>query len=172
MKKTILILLILIAVIISPIKAAWLLIPMDDIQQNHLKAYGIAYWVLSKDVEVEWLLNYRGGSYLMEYHPEFEKECTVRGVTSQVITNVQASAIRQHILQPDVNMDIVKLQKAPHIAVYSPKNKQPWDDAVTMALTYAEIPYDVVYDKEVLSGMLPNLRLASPASRRFYRTVW
>ncbi len=138
-----------------PIKAAWLLIPMDNVQKNHLKAYGIAYWVLSKGGEVDWLLNYRGGSYLMKYSATIENECVVRNVTSQVITDVQASSIRQQILQPDINMDIVELQKAPRIAVYSPKNKQPWDDAVTLALTYAEIPYDIVYDKEVISGMLP-----------------
>ena len=155
MKKSIYILLILIIGILSPVKAAWLLIPMDDTQKNHLKAYGVAYWVLNKGAEVEWLLNYRGGSYLMKYHQSFENECTIRGVTSQVITDVQASSIKQHILQPDVNMDIIELQKAPKIAVYSPKNKQPWDDAVTLALTYAEIPYDVVYDHEVMSGMLP-----------------
>jgi len=155
MNKTIFVLLVLIIGILSPIKAAWLLIPMDNTQKNHLKAYGIAYWVLSKGAEVEWLLNYRGGSYLIKYHPDIENECTIRGVTSQVITDVQASSIRQHILQPDINMDIIELQKAPKIAVYSPKNKQPWDDAVTLALTYAEIPYDVVYDHEVMSGMLP-----------------
>ena len=155
MKKSIYILLILIIGILSPIKAAWLLIPMDDSQKNHLKAYGVAYWILNKGGTVEWLLNYRGGSYLAHYNQLFENECTIRGVSSQVITDVQASSIKQQILQPDVNMDIIELQKAPKIAVYSPKNLQPWDDAVTLALTYAEIPYDVVYDNEVMSGMLP-----------------
>jgi len=155
MKKSLFILLIILVGIISPIRAAWVLIPMDEVQKNHLKAYGVAYWVLSKGVEVEWLLNYRGGSYLINYHQDIENECTIRGVTSQVITDIQASSIRQQILQPDINMDIIKLQKAPRIAVYSPKNKQPWDDAVTLALTYAEIPYDVVYDHEVIGGMLP-----------------
>ena len=155
LKKPIAILLILIVGIIPVSKAAWLLIPMDDTQKNHLKAYGVAYWILNKGAEVEWLLNYRGGSYLVKYHQIFEDECIIRGVTSQVITDVQASSIKHQILQPDINMDIIELHKAPRIAVYSPKNKQPWDDAVTLALTYAEIPYDVVYDHEVMSGMLP-----------------
>jgi len=128
---------------------------MDDAQKNHLKAYGIAFWVLEQGVEMDWLLNYRGGSYLVQYHEKIENECIIRGVTSQVITDVQASSIRSQILEPDVNMDIIELQKVPKIAVYSPKNKQPWDDAVTLALTYAEIPYDIVYDHEVMSGMLP-----------------
>lgn len=155
LRKTLFIILIIIVGIIRVSNAAWLLMPMDETQKNHLKAYGIAYWILNKGAEVEWLLNYRGGSYLVKYHELFEDECIIRGVTSQVITNVQASSIRHQILQPDVNMDIIELQKAPRIAVYSPKNKLPWDDAVTLALTYAEIPYDVVYDQEVMSGMLP-----------------
>lgn len=154
-KRTIYILTILILGITLPMKSASLLIPMDELQKNHLKAYGIAFWVLEKGVEIDWLLNYRGGSYLMKYHESFENECIIRGVTSQVITDVQASSIKQQIMESDVNMDIIELQKVPKIAVYSPKNKQPWDDAVTLALTYAEIPYDVVYDQEVMSGMLP-----------------
>lgn len=149
------ILIILLLVVISPAQSASLLIPMDDQQKNHLKAYGIAFWVLEQGVEIDWLLNYRGGSYLMPYHELIENECLIRGVTSQVVTDVQASSIKNQILEPDVNMDVIELQKVPKIAVYSPKNKQPWDDAVTLALTYAEIPYDVVYDHEVMSGMLP-----------------
>lgn len=155
MNKKLTILLLLIIIITLPIRAAWLLIPMDEAQKNHLKAYGVAYWILDKDVEIEWLLNYRGGSYLVKYHESFDNECTIRGVSAEVITDVQASSIKSQILQPDINMDIIELQKAPKIAVYSPKNKQPWDDAVTLALTYAEIPYDIVYDHEVISGMLP-----------------
>jgi hypothetical protein len=139
----------------APSRAAQLLIPMDQSQTNHLKAYGVAYWVLKQDVEIGWLLNYRGGSYLMPYHQLIENECVIRNVSYEVITDVQASSIRRQIAEPDVNMDEIKLQKAPRIAVYSPKNKQPWDDAVTLALTYAEIPYDVVFDEEVLDGMLP-----------------
>lgn len=128
---------------------------MDNTQANHLKAYGIAYWVLKNDVEMEWLLNYRGGSFLIPQAPTIEKECTIRGVSFSVIANSQADAIRTEIADPQVNMDVVKLQKAPKVAVYSPKNKLPWDDAVTLALTYAEIPYEVVYDEEIVNGVLP-----------------
>ncbi len=135
--------------------AAYILIPMDGSQRDHLKAYGVAYWVLEKDIEVSWLLNYRGGSFMCQYHELIESECLIRGVSCQVIADVQASAILQEISQAEVNMDEVKLHIPPKIAVYSPKNKQPWDDAVTLVLTYAEIPYDVIYDHEVLQGMLP-----------------
>jgi hypothetical protein len=136
-------------------RAAYILIPMDNTQQNHLKAYGIAFWVLKQDVEVDWLLNYRGGSFLLAYVKSFEEECNIRGVSFQVIADAQQAAILAEIADPQVNMDNVKLHKAPRIAVYSPKNKQPWDDAVTLALTYAEIPYDVVYDEEIIAGVLP-----------------
>ena len=138
----------------SSSKAAWLLIPMDDTQANHLKAYGIAYWVLRQDVEVQWLLNYRGGSFMMKDVNQIESECKIRGVSFTVIADAQADAIVQEIANPEVNMDLVKLQKAPKIAVYSPKNKLPWDDAVTLVLTYAEIPYDIVYDEEIIQGKL------------------
>jgi len=127
---------------------------MDESQTNHLKAYGIAYWVIDKDVSVDWLLNYRGGSFMFPYNSIFEDECNIRGVSYQVIADIQAAAIIKEIADPAVNEDVVKLQKAPKIAVYSPKNKQPWDDAVTMVLTYAEIPYDVIYDDEVMAGKL------------------
>ncbi|MDN5349317.1 MAG: hypothetical protein PWQ54_713 [Bacteroidales bacterium] len=136
-------------------RAAYLLIPMDETQTNHLKAYGVAYWVLEKEIEISWLLNYRGGSYLIPHHPLFEKECKLRNVSYQVIADVQAAAILQDIADPGKNMDEMKLQKVPRIAVYSPKNKLPWDDAVTLVLTYAEIPYDIIYDDEVLSDVLP-----------------
>lgn len=135
--------------------AAHILIPMDETQTNHLKAYGIAYWVLEREVEISWLLNYRGGSYLMPYHEMFEKECKLRNVSYKVIADAQAESVLLEIAQPSSNMDEMKLQKVPKIAVYSPKNKLPWDDAVTLVLTYAEIPYDVVYDDEVLSDLLP-----------------
>lgn len=128
---------------------------MDDTQTNHLKAYGIAYWVLSQDVQISWLLNYRGGSYLIPYSAAFEKECKIRDIRCQVIADAQADAIQIEIADPGVNMDVMQLQKVPRIAVYSPKNKLPWDDAVTLVLTYAEIPYDVVYDDDVLKGVLP-----------------
>lgn len=137
------------------LKANYVFIPMDESQKNHLKSYGVAYWVLGKDAEVEWLLNYRGGSFAFIYTPTFEKECLVRGITYQVINDSKMQSIRNEIALPEVNMEVVKLQKAPKIAVYSPKTKQPWDDAVTLVLTYAEIPYEVVFDDEVLSGKLP-----------------
>ena len=135
--------------------AARILIPMDGSQTNHLKAYGVAFWVLENGVEVEWLLNYRGGSFLMPNVPEIQNECVIRGVSHQVIADVQAAQILQEISDPEVNMERVKLEVTPNIAVYSPEGKQPWDDAVTLVLTYAEIPYDVVYDTEILMGELP-----------------
>jgi len=135
--------------------ATQLLIPMDNAQRNHLKAYGIAYWVLENNLEVQWLLNYRGGSFLVQHVKALEEELLIRGVSFEVIADVKANAILQEIADPEINMDAIKLEKAPKIAVYSPKNKQPWDDAVTLVLTYAEIPYDVVYDEEIINGKLP-----------------
>jgi hypothetical protein len=134
--------------------AIQLLIPMDESQRNHLKSYGVAYWVLQRDAEVKWLLNYRGGSFLMQHHPEIENECVVRGVTFETITDAQASAILNEIAQPGVNQDAVSMNKAPKIAVYTPPNKLPWDDAVTLVLSYAEIEYDKIYDEEILNGEL------------------
>ena len=131
--------------------AAYILIPMDEKQNEHLKAYGIAFWTLQNSIEVKWLLNYRGGSFLISYYNDIESECLIRGVSVEIIADVQASNILSEIAQPEVNMDAVKLEKAPKVAVYSPKNKLPWDDAVTLALTYAEIPYDVIYDEEVIN---------------------
>lgn len=135
--------------------SAHLLIPMDENQSNHLKAYGIAYWTLERDVEVTWLLNYRGGSFMMKFHEEIESECVTRGVSYEVIADVQSTSILQNISSPSANQDAVKLQKAPRIAVYAPENTQPWDDAVTLVLTYAEIPFDKIYDPEVMDGVLP-----------------
>lgn len=132
-----------------------ILIPMDETQKNHLKAYGVAYWVLSQNADVSWLLNYRGGAFLIKHDDKIERQCKLRGVTYNNIADVQAEQIIREIAEPEVNMDVVKLQKAPKIAVYSPKNKLPWDDAVTLVLTYAEIPYDVIYDDEILKGVLP-----------------
>jgi hypothetical protein len=137
-------------------KAVHLLIPMDEVQKDHLKSYGIAYWTLEKDVEVKWLLNYRGGSFLIQHYPEIENECVIRGVTFELISDTKASAILNEIAQPDVNQDAVSMNKAPKIAVYSPPNKQPWDDAVTLVLTYAEINYDIIYDEEIINGELAN----------------
>ncbi len=153
MKTKHLLLLILVFVSLRA-SSIYLLVPMDDTQKNHLKAYGIAYWVLQKDVEVKWLLNYRGGSFLMQHSTAFENECMVRGVSCESITDAQAAAILDEIALPDVNQDAVAMNKAPKIAVYSPPNKQPWDDAVTLVLTYAEIPYDIIYDEEIFNGKL------------------
>jgi|TARA_B110000967_G_scaffold56150_1_gene57596 hypothetical protein len=123
-------------------------------QKNHLKAYGITYWTLNKQENVKWLLNYRGGSFLLPYIDAIEKECLIRGVSYELISDAEAEAILQEISSPSKNMDAVILEKAPKIAVYSPSGKQPWDDAVTMVLTYAEIPYETIYDTEVLSDAL------------------
>lgn len=140
---------------VVPIRASQLLVPMDEVQTNHLKAYGVAYWVLQNGGQISWLLNYRGGSFLLPYSREIESECAVRDVQTEVLSDARVNAIRLEIGETSANMDEVPLQKAPRIAVYSPKNKLPWDDAVTLVLTYAEIPYDVVYDNEVLAGVLP-----------------
>ena len=135
--------------------AAKILIQMDDSQKNHMKAYGIAYWILQNDIEVQWLLNYKGGSFLIDQYRAIEEECVIRGVSFQVIADIQANSILREIADPEVNMEVVKLEKAPKVAVYSPKTKQPWDDAVTLVMAYAEIPYEVIYDKEILNLSLP-----------------
>jgi hypothetical protein len=132
-----------------------ILIPMDEAQSNHLKAYGIAYWTLEQQVDVTWLLNYRGGSFMTQYFQKIENELIVRGVSYRVISDAQANQILNEIASPSSNTDALKLEKAPRIAVYSPKTAQPWDDAVTLVLTYAEIPYDVVFDDELLYDELP-----------------
>jgi hypothetical protein len=137
------------------VQAAYILIPMDQSQKNHLKAYGIAYWTLQRNIDLTWLLNYRGGSFMLQYIKAVENECAIRGVTFEVIADAQSTAILQEISDPQVNMESIKLHKAPKIAVYSPKNKLPWDDAVTLVLTYAEIPYDILYDEEIMTGVLP-----------------
>jgi hypothetical protein len=136
-------------------KANYILIPMDKAQKNHLKAYGIAYWVLQKiGQEVDWLLNYRGGSFGTKFDPRIQNELSIRGVSFLVISSAQYNQVLAEIASPSANMDVVKLEKAPKIAVYSPKTKQPWDDAVTLVLTYAEIPYDLIYDDEIMQGKL------------------
>ncbi len=140
--------------------AAHILLPMDETQKNHLKAYGITYWVLDKGIETYWLLNYRGGSFAFANNPVFEKECLTRGVTYEIIPDGQFNQILTEIGNPEVNMEAMKLEKAPKVAVYTPefdskgKRIQPWDDAVTLVLTYAEIPYETVYDREVLTDQL------------------
>lgn len=135
--------------------ASYVLIPMDaDTQKNHLKAYGITYWTLSQQLKVKWLLNYRGGSFLLPDSERIQRECQIRGVSFEVISDVKAESILKEISSPSKNMEAVVLEKAPKIAVYTPKGKLPWDDAVTMVLTYAEIPYETVYDEEVLKDEL------------------
>jgi hypothetical protein len=136
-------------------RANHIFIPMDNTQKECLKAYGLCYWALSKQIEIDWLLNYKGGSFACEAQPAVENELNVRGITFQTISEAQYTGILQQIADPNANMDVMKLEKVPKIAVYTPKGKQPWDDAVTMVLTYAEIPYDKIYDDEVLSGVLP-----------------
>jgi len=136
-------------------RASSILIPMDEEQKNHLKAYGITFWTLKNGLEADWLLNYRGGSFLIKYSQRLESECKIRGVSYEVVPDARVNSILNEITDPSVNMEMVKLEKAPKVAVYSPKNKLPWDDAVTMVLTYAEIPYDILYDDEVLRGDLP-----------------
>ena len=153
MKRSILLFFLLIGMLSA--QAGKILIPMDESQKNHLKAYGIAYWVLENKINLEWLLNYRGGSFLIDNYPDITKECNIRGVSYQVIADVQAQQIYNEIADPEVNMERVKLEVAPKIAVYTPKGKQPWDDAVTLVLTYAEIPYTEIYDKEIIQGELP-----------------
>lgn len=137
-------------------RAARLFIPMDDeAQKNHLKAYGVAYAALKMGMEVDWLLNYKGGSFCMEQVDAVERLCKLRGVDYDIVSDAQYAGIVTTIANPDYNGDIIKLEKPPKIAVYTPGNKLPWDDAVTMVLTYAEIPYDKLYDDEMLEGKLP-----------------
>ena len=136
-------------------KASFILLPMDDsTQQNHLKAYGITYWCLDQKYKVSWLINYRGGSFLLPDAPEIRKECQIRGVSFEVLSDGQTNVILDEISSPSQNMETVVLEKAPKVAVYTPKGKQPWDDAVTLVLTYAEIPFTAIYDEEVLSDGL------------------
>lgn len=135
--------------------ASYILIPMDaDSQKNHLKAYGITYWILSKELKVKWLLNYRGGSFLLPDTQEIQRECQIRGVSFEILSDAKTESILEEISSPSQNMEAVVLEKAPKIAVYTPYGKKPWDDAVTMALQYAEIPYQTIYDEEVLNDGL------------------
>lgn len=139
----------------SVTKANSILVPMDEIsQKNHLKAYGITYWALDKQFKVNWLLNYRGGSFLLPDTNEIRRECQIRGVSFEVISVAETQAILEEISSPSQNMETVLLERVPKIAVYTPPGKQPWDDAVTMVLTYAEIPFAKIYDEEVLSDQL------------------
>ncbi|MBK7221091.1 MAG: asparagine synthetase B [Saprospiraceae bacterium] len=145
----------------NSLSASYILLPMDyKSQKNHLKAYGMTYWVINQGIEAYWLLNYRGGSFAFYHTTGFEKECKVRGVSYEVIPDAEFIRIRELIADPETNQEAIKLEKAPKIAVYTPDYNekgsriQPWDDAVTLVLTYAEIPYETVYDRAVLEGKL------------------
>ncbi len=140
-------------------QAAYLLIKMNEEQKDHLKAYGVAYWILENGGTVDWLLNYEGGSFAMKNIKAIADECQIRGVSFDIIPDAQYTLILTEIASPEQNMDIVKLEKSPKIAVYTPSEKPrhpdlPWDDAVTLALEYAEIPFDKLYDEEVLDEKL------------------
>lgn len=150
MKKIFLILLFPLALIAQQ----KILIPMDLKQTNHLKAYGIAFWTLEKGIDVDWLLNYRGGSFMVDNIALVANECRIRGVSFETISGADASQVLGEIASENNNMDVVRLEKAPKVAVYVPPGFKPWDDAVTLALEYAEIPYDKVWDPEVLHGKL------------------
>jgi hypothetical protein len=136
----------------AQLSAERLLIQMDLEQRDHLRAYGLAFWSLERNVSIDWLLNYRGGAFMMDYHDLIAREAQIRGVSATIITEAQAAAILAEI--DAGNMEIVRLEKAPRMAVYTPPNKQPWDDAVTLALEYAQIDYDELWDEEVLAGRL------------------
>ncbi|MBN8589564.1 MAG: asparagine synthetase B [Rhodothermia bacterium] len=137
-------------------RAQSILIPMDETQTDHLKAYGLVYWTLAQGMDVDWLLNYRGGSFMAAYNTAVEKELLIRGILFERIGDGTAQSILNEVQSPSNNMDVVKLEKQPRIAVYAPKQVLPWDDAVLMALTYAEVPYTQIYDKEIVSGELQN----------------
>jgi hypothetical protein len=131
-----------------------ILIQMDLSQTNHLKAYGIVYWSLTKSGIWDWLLNYRGGSFMTDFADEIARECRIRGVDYQVVSDSDAENIYNQVQAEGVNMDVVRLEKAPKIAVYVPHENPPWDDAVRMALEYAEVKYDAIWDEEVISDTL------------------
>ncbi len=146
----------LIIVTITSSRANSILIPMDGAQQNHLKGYGITYFMLQQGTEVDWLLNYRGGSFLAPYSQAIQNECTVRGVSFELISSARTNMILQEIANPEANMNILRLETVPKIAVYSPKNELVNDDtdAVIIVLDYAEIPYTIIYDEEILKDEL------------------
>jgi hypothetical protein len=144
--------LVVLLVNVTIVTADSILIPMDSDQEDHLKAYGVAYWCLDQGMRVQWLLNYRAGSFLAPAMSSVENVCLLRGVTYDVISDDDVAQIKS-VIETE-NMEVVDLEKAPKVAIYTPANKEPWDDAVTLALTYAEIPYETVWDEEVLSGEL------------------
>ena len=134
--------------------ASSILIPMDETQSNHLKAYGISYFALENGLTMEWLLNFRGGSFLIPHVSAIEDELVVRGVSYEIVPDGQVNNMKRKIASPELNQEVVQLEVAPKIAVYTPDGKQPWDDAVTLVMEYAEIPYDKVYDSTVIAGGL------------------
>jgi hypothetical protein len=140
--------------VVFPALSQKILIPMDLTQTDHLKAYGIAYWALTKNIDVDWLLNYRGGSFMLGGFDLIAAECRIRGVAFQEVDGSTAAQIYADVQAEDNNMDVVRLEKPPKIAVYVPPNFLPWDDAVTLAMDYAEIPYEKVWDDEVLQDKL------------------
>jgi len=135
-------------------RAQDILVPMDSRQTDHLKAYGVAFWVLERGQDVDWLLNYRGGSFLTASFPDLERELTIRNVYFEKVGGSETNVILAQIADDSSNMDVVRLEKAPRIAVYAPDQTLPWDDAVLLALTYAEVPYSMIYDDEILDGRL------------------
>src|SRR5690606_4739682 len=151
-----------ICIVISYFVYSWsafgnsMLIPMDDHQHNHLKAYGLAYFMLQRQTEVDWLLNYRGGSFLFSYSAEAETECKLRGISYEIISAAKVNTLLNEISSPAVNMNVVRLEKVPRIAVYSPKSDfiQDETDAVLLVLDYAEIPFDIIYDEEIHNNAL------------------
>jgi hypothetical protein len=153
-RRIIILLLAAVAILTVQLRAQKILIPMDDVQTDHLKAYGVAFWCLQQGYKVEWLLNYRAGSFMADARPGLENICLLRGVTYETVSNAQVNQITAII--ENENMEVVELEKVPAVAIYTPPNKEPWDDAVTLALTYAEIPYETVWDEEVLAGELEN----------------
>ncbi len=154
MKKTIINILIFFAISVNILYSQKILIPMDLTQTDHLKAYGLTYWVLENGQTADWLLNYRGGSFMTDFTNKIAAECRIRGVFFEVIDGATAASIYAEVQSENVNMDLVRLEKPPKVAVYAPPGAQPWDDAVRLALDYAEIKHDIIWDEEVLSNKL------------------
>ncbi len=156
MKKFLFKLFLLLALLV-PVKSfsGAILVSMDESQKNHLKAYGVAYWALDNEIVIEWLLNYQGGSFLFPQNTAIEEQLIIKGISYRILPDVKVKQIKAEIANPEANMEVVQLETAPKIAVYTPSGKQPWDDAVTLVLTYAEIPYEEIYDSLVVMGGLP-----------------
>lgn len=146
--------LVLTSIAVLPVSAQKMLIQMDLTQNNHLKAYGIVYMALTKDIPVDWLLNYRGGSFMLDASADVQNECRIRGVSFEELNGAQAVQIYAEVQAEGSNTEVVRLEKAPRIAVYAPPGFRPWDDAVTLAMEYAEVKYDKLWDEEVMAGKL------------------